>query len=270
MRLFTTFLAASTLILCVVTFARADEVLNPVKWSQLPEMGPYGYNFSSETSVPSMAADDFLCWNEFPVVDVHWWGSYYAPALWPYPNSDNHVDPTIPTGTPPGILAGFRIEFYTDVPAGVDPLMPWSHPGLLLYDEFIPIDLVSEAYYGTVTHLGGILENVWQYNVDLPVPFFQDPGLEPQDVDGDGVLDGTVYWLKIQAVHSDQQIQWGWHQAETLWHDNAVQQWPPNPTLPEWNALADTDLAFELTIIPEPSLLLVVGFGALLVLRRRK
>jgi hypothetical protein len=267
-----TVLAASALILCAITSARADEPLNPVKWSQLPEMGPYGYDFSSEASVPSMVADDFLCWNPNAVTDVHWWGSYYQPTAWPYPNSDNHLDPTTggPAPVSPGILIGFRIEFYLDVPANLDPSMPWSHPGLLLYDEFVPMPLVSEAYYGTVTHLGGIDENVWQYNVDLPVPFEQDPLLEPQDVDGDGVVDGTVYWLKIQAVHSDQQIQWGWHQAETLWHDNAVQQWPPNPSLPEWTLIADTDMAFELTFIPEPSLLLVAGFGALLVLKRRK
>jgi hypothetical protein len=266
----TSILAALGLILCGVASAVAEDTGDPTKWSQLPDMGAYGYSFSSETVVPSVVADDFLCSSLLPVVDVHWWGSYYdAGALRPYPNSDNHTDPTLVTGQAPGILQGFVIEFWTDIPGGMDPSMPWSHPGTLLYGEFIPVSQVAEALYGTVTHVGGMQENVWQYNCDLPRPFFQEPYSEPQDVDGDGVPDGTVYWLKIQAVHQDAVIQWGWHEAETLWHDNAVQNWPPNPNLPVWNQIPDTDMAFELTVIPEPSMLLVLGMGVLALLRRR-
>jgi hypothetical protein len=249
----------------------------PIKWSQLPAMDEYGYDFSSETSIPSLVADDFLCSTIYAVVDVHWWGSYYSSGpIWPYPNSDNLPDPTMAGGAPPGILQGFNIEFYTDVPAGVDPLMPWSHPGELKYEVFIPITQVTEALYGTVTHIGGVQENVWQYNCDLPEPFYQDMYSDPQDIDGDGILDGTVYWLKIQAVNDNAElIQWGWHEAESLWHDNAVQHWPPNPYAPEWDLLPNKDMAFELsfdkdTYIPEPSVCLLLVFGALALLRRRR
>jgi hypothetical protein len=249
--------------------AASSEPVDLVKWSQLPDMSPYGYDWSSETSVPSMTADDFLCSSPLAVVDVHWWGSYYEPgALWPYKSSDNHLDPTLATGLPPGILLGFNIEFYSDVPAGVDPLIPWSHPGSVLYEEFVPMADVIEAYYGTVTHIGEIDENVWQYNCGLPIPFDQDPWADPVDVDGDGILDGTIYWLKIQAVHNDPDIQWGWHEADSLWHDNAVQNWPPDSSAPYWDLRENKDMAFELSVIPEPSLLLLLGAGCLVLIQR--
>jgi len=250
--------------------ARADDPVDLVKWSQMPEMGPYGYDFSSSTDIPSMVADDFLCSDPLAIIDLHWWGSYYVPGpIWPYPNSDNLPDPTIATGAPPQILQGFNVEFYTDVPAGLDPLMPWSHPGQLLYEEFVPITAVFENLYGTVTHIGGVQENVWQYNCRLPTPFFQDPTSDPTDVDGDGKPDGTVYWLKIQAVTTADLIQWGWHEANALWHDNAVQWWPPNPNAPFWNLLPNKDMAFELTVIPEPGVFLLAGLGLLARLKRR-
>jgi hypothetical protein len=245
------------------------EPVFPVKWSQLPDMGPYGYDWSSETSVPSMTADDFLCDTPLAIIDLHWWGSYYDPGeLWPYKSSDDHFDPTLASQTPPGIVVGFNIEFYSDVPGEVGAPIPWSHPGDLLYEEFIDMALVTEAYFGTITHISGAQENVWQYNCVLPIPFEQDPWADPVDIDGDDIPDGTIYWLKIQAVHSDQQIQWGWHEADTLWHDNAVQHWGPNP-VPFWDLRENKDMAFEFSVIPEPSLLLLAAAGLLALLRRR-
>ncbi len=276
MRAKSVFLSCVVFCLFALSLPAEADIIGPTKWSQLPDMGPYGYDFSSETTVPSMVADDYLCISPLPVIDVHWWGSYYVPGpLYPYPTSDNLPDPTIPAAggdpQPPGILQGFNIEFYTDIPAGVDPFMPWSHPGTLLYEEFVDISQVAEVFFGTITHIGGIEENVWQYNVDLPVPFEQDRYQDPQDIDGDGIDDGTVFWLKIQAVHTDPEIQWGWHEAESLWHDNAVQQgyFEPEPLL--WDLLPNKDMAFELTVIPEPSFLIggLLALGLLLRLRRR-
>ena len=69
------FAMALLLVLLLCQPATADPV-DLVKWSQMPEMGAYGYDFSSETTVPSMVADDFLCSSPLAVVDLHWWGSY--------------------------------------------------------------------------------------------------------------------------------------------------------------------------------------------------
>jgi len=235
--------------------AWANNFTPVLKWSQLPRMDAYGYDYSSETTVPSMAADDFLCIDGAPVTDVRWWGSYWTPGVvGPYYTSDNFPDPTLASDLPPGILQGFWIEFYTDVPATVDPLMPWSHPGQLLYEELVPMAGVSEVLYGEVVHVGGQAENVWQYDVSLPVPFFQE-------------ID-NIYWLKIQALHSDQLIQWGWHQADELWHDNAVQMGFGRPGA--WEILVDRDLAFEFEfVIPEPMTVLILGGGLLALIRRR-
>jgi len=247
-----------------------SEPVFPVKWSQLPDMTAYGYDWSSETTVPSMTADDFLCDTPLAVVDVHWWGSYYDPGdWWPYKSSDNFPNDPTAAGDPPEMITGFNIEFYTDVPANVDAI-PWSHPGELLYEEFIDIALVAETYFGTVTHTGGAQENVWQYNCVLPIPFEQDPWADPVDVDDDGTADGTIYWIKIQAVHDHPDFQWGWHEADSLWHDNAVQYWPPDEITPYWDLRENKDMAFELSVIPEPSLLLVAAVGLLALLRRRR
>ena len=252
-------LIAASIVCLAVSPALADTEA-PVKWSQMPRMDAYGYDFSSEVSVPSLVADDFLCENGLPVIDVHWWGSYYdsGPA-WPYPNDDSFPDPTVvAAGTPvsPGWIAGFFIEFYTDIPAGADPLMPWSHPGQLLYEEFIDAAQFTEVYYTTLDVIGGVQHNVWQYNVDLPRPF-------EQEID-------NIYWLKIQAyLLEPEPIQWGWHEADSLWHDNAVQMGYGRPGM--WELLADKDMAFELSVIPEPATMALVLGGVLVgyVYRRR-
>jgi hypothetical protein len=70
-------------------------------------------------------------------------------------------------------------------------------------------------------------------------------------------------------VHADPLIQWGWHEADALWHDQAVQHWPPNPNLPSWVLVPNKDMAFELTFVPEPSVMLL-GAAVLLLLRRRR
>ena len=185
-----------------------------VNCSQLPNMTSNGYDFSSETLVPSVVADDFQCTDPRPVTDIHWWGSYYTVSPGPYDiNSDHHLDPSFPgpglTPVMPNTLSGFIITFYTDVPAGVDPVMPYSHPGQPLVSCPVQMNQVQSNLHGVIDRNGnGIVgddgdEAVWQYNLNLFDPFVQDPG--------------TIYWLSIVALNGDpvqnpNSIQWGWHE----------------------------------------------------------
>lgn len=245
--------------LFIGAFTSADASI--VKWSQLPRMDQWGYDFSSETQVPSAVADDWQCNDARPVIAIRWWGSYWNTGnpYYPYDNSDHWGSPAVP----PGTVSGFNIRIYSDVPAGAGS-PPWSHPGSrLLYDETVSILQANEKVYGQIDHADGqigigtdIIETVLQYDLKLPTSFAQQPGV--------------IYWLSIVAIDDGgSPIQWGWHQADSLWRDNAVQAGFYNPIY--WNLLPDKDMAFEMQVVPLPNtlLLLVPGLISILGLRRR-
>jgi hypothetical protein len=242
------------------------------KWSQLPDMA--GYDWSSETIVPSAVADDWLCENGLPIDQITWWGSYYTPAVFPYKNSDNYPDPTIPSNTNPGTITGFYIAIFGN-DTGCNP---WPAPGELLYLTQVDIADVSETLYGVATKPGGQQENVWQYSVNLDKYFYQEQGQK--------------YWLTIMAIDGGDWeptsaapiIQWGWHQTDKSkygWGEDAVQLWQfdqngdesENECMP-WELLVDTEMAFELHSVPEPSTMMMIvsslGLLALIVRKRSK
>jgi hypothetical protein len=171
---------------------------------------------------------------------------------------------------PTGISA-FVVTFYDHVPIALDPTttnMPHGHPGNVLYTAVLQIADVAVSLEAVIDRTGnGILgdagdEAVWRYDADLAAPFAQ--------------VQGTRYWLSIQAVTADEgTIQWGWHGADSLVDNNAVQAGPAgewgNLYLPPWALMPDKDMAFELTI-PEPMTagLLGAGLGILILLRRKQ
>jgi hypothetical protein len=257
----TIFLAVTAFV--AISASATDEI---VKWSQMPNMGPFGYSFSSESAKPSRIADDFLCEDGKPVVAVRWWGSYYQPhpAVHFYPNSDNWPDPTTPTDTPIAMLTGFDITIYAEVAPGVDPLMPWGHPGNPLYQKSILMSDISETLYGTAIHTGGVEQNVWEYYATLAIS--PDIGFEQEE--------GTTYWISIQALHQDPAVQWGWQEADYYsgWGSNGVQS--GYSEIFPWNLVPNKDFAFQLITvegdIPEPASLFAFSLMLLgLVLRKR-
>ena len=222
--------------------ARSREDDECIKWSQLPEMvNPWGFDVESDfdpDGIPNQVVmDDWLCETGLPVTDVHWWGSYFDD----FP------------------ICTFHISIHADIPAGAAP----SHPGPILAAWEINFAECNEEFYG----VDGSGNNVYQYFCYLPEWFFQE--------------EGTVYWLDIIAlVPGAQGPVWGWHTA-VLPHniDDAVvisdyDMASGNYTL--WYPLEYTcdslDMAFELTTIPEPLTIIMIGsaLAGLAAIARRK
>lgn len=205
-----------------------------VKWRQPPDIN-WGVNVRSIEPEP-LVADDWQCTDPRPVTDVHFWGSFIG---W------ERAKPN-PTEPPP-VVDGFWIRIYRDVPAGVDPKFPFSHPGELLFSVFVKDfmqELVASSPRPDETY-----EHKFYYSLDLPEPFNQE--------------EGRIYWISIAAVMvENSEYPWGWETSNMHWNDNAARFWFFNnyweeivpSMLPPWYQEKHqwVDMAFELTVEPEP------------------
>lgn len=262
------FITILTCFLFISFAAFGQELAGFLKWEQLPDMA--GYDWSSENLVPSAVADDWICENGMPINRIEWWGSYYFPSTFPYKNSDNFPDPTLTTGTPPGTVTGFYIGIFDNAEQG--QCFPWPMPGELLYLTYVAIENANETLYGVATKPGGQQENVWHYSVALDEFFYQELGQK--------------YWIAIMAVDGGSwepnidgatftpMVQWGWHQTDKLlhgWGEDAVQIWE-NLDSDCWDLLVDTEMAFRLYTIPEPStgMIILSSLGLLGVIVRKR
>ena len=203
---------------------------------QLPDMDT-GWNLQSQWDLidgePNIIrADNWRCPDGRPVTDIHWWGSYYF-------NTDG--------GNP---IDAFEISIYANNPVQ-------NLPGLLLHREEFALAAVAETPFG----VDGNAEQVFQYTAYLNNPFQQ--------------TQGEIYWLSIVALTEGTKRwpMWGWHTAvnadiEELLLGSAQStkdRGSVNPTFGghEANPFQDAqyDMAFELTTIPEPSLVALFGLG---------
>jgi hypothetical protein len=205
---------------------------------QLPN--PTGWDVKATT--PLILADDWLCTQTGPVLDIHFWGSWLGGIA--------------------GQVQSFNLSIHADTPDPDGPGPLFSMPGPLLWDRTVtpvitpPIDPPGQqGWYDPSTGFFNPNDHdpYFQYNIQIPVgeAFVQ--------------TQGTVYWLDVSAtlVPGPIPTQWGWKTSLNHWNDDAV--WSPGPGGP-WQELRDPvnneslDLAFVIT--PEPGTWgLIAGLG---------
>jgi hypothetical protein len=181
-----------------------------------------------------IVADDWLCKDQRPVGDIHWWGSYYG---WEMPEQ------------PQPAPIGFHIGIWTDVPVD-DPcnIYPYSHPGRMIWEYNANMAEVNEEPVGMDFHEQHPPDVCFKYDLQIPQEqwFWQEGG-------------ETVYWLTISAVYEagvepeSIVFPWGWKTREHFYNDDAIKISMPTdlnvgvefiegePIWPGW------DMAFELT-----------------------
>jgi hypothetical protein len=242
--------AAIVLLLGLHPASFADSPNQTVKWSQFPDMN-HGHQFSSEFKVPSTVADDWTCPDGRPITDIHWWGGYWTPVG---DGQYSHYSDGRPTMLSPGALQTFTISIWSNALAGGS--LPYNTPGSILETYLFNMADAHEVFYGTTT--SG--KKAYQYYVDLPEHFQQ--------------VQGTTYWLTIRADLPSASAQWGWHESNDHRVSPAVQDFKGSGWVQLQNNQYNNDMAFELTTIPEPGGLSVMGAGlvslaAFLFKRRR-
>ena len=154
-----------------------------IKWAQRPEvalcnMPPgcfYGWDELSIFAGSQIVADDWLCSDDRPITDIHWWGSFKSWAS---------------EKAPPQMPDGFHIAIWTDVPAGTD--QSFSHPGKVIWQTYCKNYTYKFVGWDVDPHdMAPPWETTFYFEYDLPEAewFWQDPSAQ-------------IYWLSIEAVYS--------------------------------------------------------------------
>jgi len=236
-------------------------------YPQLPD--PFGWDVSfAQTPL----ADDWECSQTGPVDDIHIWLSFQGDRA--------------PGPEPFGGVFG-SVTIWSNVPAGVDPVLPWSHPGEALWGMSVdtrmpnvslrPYASGDQGWFDPVTGLAvsGDHTGIWQLNID--------PAFDPSVGVAPFVQQrGEVYWLEFNLTAFDDQnpvpMEVGWKTSKSPhFMDDAVYLFGTGPP-PPWRELRDPftsqslDLAFVITGIPEPAtvVLMMLGVVGVVALSRRR
>jgi hypothetical protein len=194
---------------------------------------------TSNLTVQSQVADDWMCRSRNPITAAVWWGSYLG---------YNYQSCACQTQTAPKPPYYFWLSIWTDVPAAPSTtgITSFSRPGKLVwqynaydYDEvFVGFDKHPE---GTTAVLVPGHEPVCRYSVSIPrTNWFYQPGAN------------QVYWFSVVAVFQNAPVpyKWGWTNHAHAYNDDAVTtvaayNTPFTGTSLVWTPLSDQTKASE-------------------------
>jgi hypothetical protein len=209
-------------------------------WDEFSIYNPGQFEGVVLPDTPHFMADDFLCNDNRPISDIHWWGSYID---W---------DGTTP---PPTGVIGFHIGLWTDVPKTA--AQPWSHPRQMIWEWTVPRSQLNEKYVGCDFYPNKPQDSCFHYDFQIPpTEWFFQPEVS------------TIYWISIAAVYGapvQPAFYWGWKTRPLYFNDAAVKVFVPiGPTIgsvfqqgqPLIDPVGEWDMAFELTtnqVAPSPT-----------------
>ncbi len=221
-------------------------------YPQLPD--PDGWDVCL---VHQTIADDFMCTQTGPILDVHFWASWRSDdVLWPE-------------------ITNLHLSLHKDIPKE-ESTSGYSMPGeeLWRYDtlnfRWRDPDFGDQGWYCPI-------DDFWQRPDHQQ--FFQINVLIPES-EAYTQQEGTIYWLDIRVdMIEDQNPPIGWKTSQDHWNDDAV-FWHPDlygtgeggwvelrdPEFPEMSL----DMAFVITPEPGTMSLLILGGIGVLMRRRRK
>ncbi len=280
-----------SLVLCAAGAAKADwDVGDPAKWVQLPDLDA-ATSLDVYAMHPKVLADDFECKSTGPITSIHIWGSW-KDDIFPLVEEEGiaGLPPDHDTGGSIGLGsrtdAGFvtiRLAIHADISADQSGL-GYSIPGEMLWDDYFYPDggnLASRKYdealqgwYNPNPDTGEWIADdhneIWQYNCYLgPDHLFEQTGTSAEPV---------VYWLVVDAVTVtlSGDPDFGWKTSLDHWNDDAVWADGHDAVTAPWQELYHPSSAFNMSldmafvIVPEPATMLLLAFGGLALLRRRR
>jgi hypothetical protein len=204
-------------------------------YAQLPDEAGWDVNATQ----PMILADDFMCMQDGPITDIHFWGSWR-----------NGIE---------GQIVAFWFSIHEDIPADQNPA-GYSMPGATLWEREVndfgatPKDPPSmEGWYDPATG-----EELWN---DHQAYFQYDVCFDPTDPDLFIQDSGTIYWLNISVVVADPiGTQWGWKSTQDHWNDDAVWSfWGELDWIDIWEPTQPLANAWGVTIDPQGTFL--GGYG---------
>ena len=173
-----------------------EKLIEPgIKWAQRPEVALcnmlpgcfFGWDELSVYADKQIVADDWLCSDDRPITDIHWWGSFKGWAS---------------EKAPPQMPDGFHIAMWTDVPA-VPGTTGFSHPGKVIWQTYCKNYTYKFVGWDVDPHdMAPPWEATFYFEYDLPEAewFWQDPSTH-------------IYWISIAADYAkpaELLHPWGW------------------------------------------------------------